>query len=419
MPVRTVPARIDSIDALRGFIMFVMIAVNDLAGADSAIVPPALRHFKVDATHNGMTFVDLVFPGFLFLAGMSIPLALGSRLKSGVRPLALLGHVLIRTVSLLAIGILMVNDESHDAKQLGWSTALWSVLMYTSSLLAYSSFPRPQSPDLPAATGSSRLGWAVLVRIMGLLSLLVLAVCFRGAGGQRIVSFHPFSVHTEWYGILGLIGWAYLMGSIIYLLFPQSPMAWLGWVGLLLCFFVADRTGRFDGLWLHRQVNIGIALGSQASITVAGAVLASVLIDPNKTPRSIVSFTLLFSLGFGLAAWLLTGLYGISKNAATPSWCLWACSITAALWLPFHWLFDRNSKAAISRPLIHAGRNALLAYLLSEMLPSLLELLGWAETYGRWAGPTLTNAIIRSCGCAVLILTLANLISRAGLRLKL
>src|SRR5262245_37139212 len=67
-------SRIVSVDALRGFVMFTMIYVNDIAGAPDNIVPPWMKHFH---GKSGMTFVDLVFPAFLFIVGMSIPFGLG------------------------------------------------------------------------------------------------------------------------------------------------------------------------------------------------------------------------------------------------------------------------------------------------------------------------------------------------------
>src|SRR5436305_5016239 len=107
-PARDISApkipRITSIDALRGFVMFTMIFVNDLAGAPKKIVPDWLVHFS-DRHHkgSGMTFVDLVFPAFLFIVGMSIPFALGSRLNKGEPVWKTFIHVIVRTVSLLAI----------------------------------------------------------------------------------------------------------------------------------------------------------------------------------------------------------------------------------------------------------------------------------------------------------------------------
>jgi len=124
----TQPPRITSIDALRGFVMFMMIFVNDLSGAGK-IVPDWMVHFS-DRHRNGsgMTFVDLVFPAFLFIVGMSVPLALGGRTAKGQPVWRTLGHVAFRTMSLLFIGILMVH-ETADTAALGWSGDWWCVLM--------------------------------------------------------------------------------------------------------------------------------------------------------------------------------------------------------------------------------------------------------------------------------------------------
>src|SRR5580658_11096866 len=110
------PARVTSIDAARGLVMFTMIFVNDIAGVSHNMVPDWMRHFK---GHSGMTFVDLVFPAFLFIVGMSIPAALGGRLRAGEPVWKTLLHVLTSTFSLLVIGILMVNDESPGQSMSG------------------------------------------------------------------------------------------------------------------------------------------------------------------------------------------------------------------------------------------------------------------------------------------------------------
>ena len=67
--------RIVSIDAFRGLTILVMVFVNQLAGVSG--VPQWARHMKADA--DAMSFVDVVFPAFLFIVGMSIPFALNQR----------------------------------------------------------------------------------------------------------------------------------------------------------------------------------------------------------------------------------------------------------------------------------------------------------------------------------------------------
>jgi predicted acyltransferase len=408
--------RILSIDALRGLVMFSMIFVNDIAGVSNAIVPPWMKHFH---GKSGMTFVDVVFPAFLFIVGMSIPFALGSRLNRGEPLWRTLLHVVIRTVSLLWIGILMVN-ETPDSEKMGWSGALWSTLMYLAAILAFCTVtPRSKAENAAGRAKEFRVLSGAL-RLLGLVSLVYLAFAYRGRDGHRIIQLFPFSLHTQWYGILGLIGWAYLVGSMVFLAFRSNRTALLGCAVLLMCLYPADQAGAFGHFWLATYVGIGATLGSQAAITVAGLILGTILVTPDTSSRwPRIRFTLCFIAACSMGAWLLQGLYGINKNRATPSWCLWACAISALLWLIFHLLIDGRPAGVIARPLVLAGQNVFLAYLLSELLPSAIDLLRLDDWYGSLAAPGLAHAVARSAGCALILLAATIGLNRLGFRLKL
>lgn len=363
-----------------------------------------------------MTFVDLVFPAFLFIVGMSIPLALGSRLSKGKSQWEILPHVLIRTLSLLAVGILMVH-ETPDTPALGWSGNWWCVLMYLSAIVAFSSISSPAS-----ATEARKQTWRIFnlaLRVAGCIALLWLAIVFRGPHGERIVAFAPFSINTSWYGILGLIGWTYLVASVVFLVFRQNRTALLTCMALLMCLFAADRRGLFEGFWLNRIVGIGGTLGSLPAIAVGGLLLGSMLTAPDSAGLAVrTKFTFWFVAGCAAAALLLNRTYGISKNQATPSWCFWSCAITALIWYGFHLVTDVRQIKSVSRPLVLAGQNVLLAYLISEMLPGLLDALGLGEGYGRLAA-TLPTAIARSIVCGLVVLVISTSVNRVGFRLKL
>jgi predicted acyltransferase len=410
--------RVTSIDALRGLVMFLMIFVNDLAGAGK-IVPNWMVHFS-DRHRNGsgMTFVDLVFPAFLFIVGMSIPAALGRRMEEqpGIwRTCKTLGHIATRTLALLFIGILMVH-ETPDTAALGWSGNWWCVWMYLSAMAAFCSIsPRTSAKSQPGA-------WKAIsacIRTAGLAALVWLAFAFRGAQGQRIITLAPFSMNTEWYGILGLIGWAYLVACIVFLIFGKSRLAILGCMGLLMCLFAADRKGLFDDFWLNKIVGIGATLGTLPAISVGGLLLGSILGAADMVRlKERTAFTFWFVAGCASAALLLNPVYGISKNQATPSWCFWACAITAVGWCGFHLVCDVHPTKMISKPLAFAGKNVLLAYLISEMLPGLLDALRLGDSYGHSAS-NLPCAIARSALCGVLILLVSVGLNRIGFRLKL
>jgi heparan-alpha-glucosaminide N-acetyltransferase len=414
----TAPARVISVDALRGFVMFTMIFVNDLAGAPKAIVPSWMRHFH---GKDGMTFVDLVFPAFLFIVGMSIPFAFGSRLAKGEPITTTLRHVVVRTLALLLVGIMMVNESPAPAT-MGWSANLWSTLLYVAAILAFCTISLPIGPAGSASVSVSRRSnrISLVLRSIGFATLAFLAFSFRGADGHRIITLAPFSIHTEWYGILGLIGWAYLVGSIVFVLFHGQRTALLGSLVLLLCLYAADRGGAFQNLWLSQYIGIGGTLGSLPSITVAGSLLGSILVGPDMTSvRSRTRFAMLFIAGFATAALLLHGQFEINKNSATPPWCLWSCAITATLWLLSYYFSDVHPVNFLVKPLALAGKNVLLAYLLSEMLGSALELAGLGTWYDSLPRFGLASAITRSTACGILILAVSAAFNRIGFRLKL
>jgi predicted acyltransferase len=401
--------RVVSVDALRGLIIFTMIYVNDISGAKH--VPWWMKHFSDSFKGSGMTFVDLVFPAFLFIVGMSIPFALGARITRGDPIWKILGHILIRTFSLLVIGILMVNSESGpSAKQMGWSRTAWTSLLYLAAILSFCS-TRPRLLMMALRV----LGWATLV---------FLTFAYRGNHNERIIEFHSswpiVSIRTEWYGILGLIGWAYLVGCIVYLIFKTNRVALLGCMVLLLCLFVADRKGVFDNFWLANVVSIGETLGSQASITIAGMIIATLLLTPDTQshwPR--IRFAILFALACAAAALLLHRLYGISKNNATPSWCLWAAAITTLLWVNFYLIGDVWNKPNRLKLFSIAGQNVLLAYLISEGVPSWLRATHLHHFYAHLADANLAAGMARSIGIAILVLAVSIVLNRLGFWLKL
>jgi predicted acyltransferase len=69
--------RIQSIDIFRGITLAVMIFVNDL---DETRNLPWWT-FHANRNWDVMTHVDMVFPIFLFLVGMSLPIAINARLR--------------------------------------------------------------------------------------------------------------------------------------------------------------------------------------------------------------------------------------------------------------------------------------------------------------------------------------------------
>lgn len=405
--------RIRSIDVLRGLNILVMIFVNDLAGVRGA--PGWMKHIQ-PPNADGMTFVDVVFPAFLFIVGLSIPMALERRLGRGSLA-ETLRHVLVRTVGLLVLGVFMVNSPAPDGVL---SPALWSLLMYVAAMAVWVAFPVDSH-----LSGRTKL----TIRIGGAVVLAVLALLFRRTGGSGLIQ-----LQHSWWGILGLIGWAYLVACAFYLVFRDRVPALVGGVVLLYGLFIADAAGAFEGLtWLTSWVSIGSMLGSHAALTLSGAVFGAILL-PTSAARSHGA-RLRWALGYGAflfaAAWLLHSaadihnMFIVNKIAATPPWCLYSAAITIWLWAAAYWLLDVRGPAARApgaAMLEHAGQNALLAYILAPIAYDLLDLgsdaLGVTNPFGalgRSFAPGFTRALL----FAVAMTWLAALARRRGLVLKL
>src|ERR1035437_6069552 len=120
--------RLPSLDAFRGLVILTMTFVNYLAGVSH--IPAWAKHMPPDA--DGYTFVDLVFPGFLFIVGVAIPLALHKRMARGESLPLLLQRLVVRSASLLFVGVIMVNSSAYSARATGLSKSLW----YLSAMLA-------------------------------------------------------------------------------------------------------------------------------------------------------------------------------------------------------------------------------------------------------------------------------------------
>jgi predicted acyltransferase len=105
--------RLYSLDALRGFDMFWIMGAEEVVhGLSEMTHVPFLETFSNQLRHpswNGFTFYDLIFPLFIFLAGVSTPYSIGKALENGVSKQVLLRKILLRGFTLVMLGIIYNN----------------------------------------------------------------------------------------------------------------------------------------------------------------------------------------------------------------------------------------------------------------------------------------------------------------------
>src|SRR6478609_6853164 len=201
--------RLSTIDILRAVTMVLMIFVNDLWSLTG--IPPWLEH--VERGVDGIGLADVVFPAFLFIVGLSIPYAMDNRRRKGDSQWQMFKHVLLRSFALLVMGVFLVNGESINESATGMNHLVWNSICCICFILLWNNYPNNINAKL-----------VLVLKIIAILILAVLAYIYRG--GEAEVRFAP-----QWWGILGLIGWAYLAAASVAVIARQRLLPNIaGWI---------------------------------------------------------------------------------------------------------------------------------------------------------------------------------------------
>ena len=241
--------RIASIDILRALTMVLMIFVNDLWSLKG--IPGWLEHTA--AKEDGMGLADTVFPAFLFIVGMSVPLAINNRRAKGDTNGKIGWHILERGLALLIMGVFLVNGEYLNASATGIPRVVWNVLSCLSFILLWNAWPKTANP------------WVVRIsKTVAVGILLLLAFICRGGEDGALNRFTPY-----WWGILGLIGWAYLVSALIVAFsntrFIISLLAWVFFIALN----IASHAGWIRSELVQKLIGPLGDAGHAALVTVA------------------------------------------------------------------------------------------------------------------------------------------------------
>jgi heparan-alpha-glucosaminide N-acetyltransferase len=391
--------RVVSIDVFRGLTMVVMIFVNDLASVHG--LPWWTYHMPADI--DAMTYVDMVFPCFLFIVGMSIPLAVRQRVKGDGGQMTLWLHVFLRAFSLLVLGLILANAEQVDASRTRLNPNLWTLLALVGAVLLWGVFG-------PLHGHKRALRF---LRVAGFALLITLFAVFR----RSTQSGHVAWISTTYPEILGLIAFTYLAVCALYI--PTRRWLWapLAWFTILVAFnaLCAAKLITFPN---HLSLFAWpVGNGAMASISMAGVVTSSIFLGahPWNTSRSKTWIALTFAIVILATGWFLTPL-GISKIRATPTWSLYSVGASVLLFSAMYWICDvkqLTSWANFARP---AGSNTLLTYLLPDFYYYLVGLL--SLSYPAYLNAGLPG-VLRAIVFTLAILGLAGLLTKWKISMRL
>jgi hypothetical protein len=309
-------------------------------------------------------------------------------------------HIAKRTLSLVVMGFFMVNFEyfRQDVSQLYRN--IWEVSMAVAIILIWNAYEKDK-------VGQAIPVW--LLQGIGIGILIALALAYKGGTVED-----PQWMRPHWWGILGLIGWAYLLCSVIYLWAGPSTLI----IAASLIILHALNIQEFLPFVKGTQ-GIRVVVSASNHVLVMSGVMATLVYLKLKDKNRVVIFIgilILLAVVYFAYGFATRPLWGISKIRATPSWTSICGGIGFSLFALLYILADKWKITRWSALIMPAGRSTLTCYLLPYILYplffSLIRLLPKSLT-GGLAG------IIKSLVFALTVILLTGLLERIRIKLKI
>ena len=344
--------RLVSLDVFRGITIAGMVLVNNPGTWEHIYWP--LEH----ASWNGWTPTDLVFPFFVFIVGVSIPLAFAKRMESGGSTRDLYLKIIKRTLIIFAIGLVL--------------------------------------------NGLPYFGLAEY-RIPGVLQRL--AVCYFFAS----IIFLNAKVRTQIAIALGLLIFYWLLVKLVPA--PGFAAGDLSKEGSLPSY--VDRVVFGKHVWAQAKVYDpeGLLSTIPAISTCLIGVLTGTWLRTEKTRYEKAAG--MFVVGAVLVAigWAWNSFFVINKALWTSSYVLFTGGLALQFLSICYWLIDIKGYRRWAKPFEVFGLNAIALYVVADVLAMLLGVIkvggepigGWIfdHLFASWASPI--NASLAMAICFVLV----------------
>jgi len=390
------PRRLQSIDVFRAVTMFFMIFVNDVDGVEE--IPAWIKHVSADT--DGLGFADTIFPAFLFIVGLSIPFALTKRMQSGENKSRIAWHIILRSLALIVMGFFHVNLENYSDTAL-LPHAVFEIITTLAFFLIW----------LDYKSGVPKILQNIL-QVSGIIILIVLAFLYKGESDGEVIG-----LRTHWWGILGLIGWAYLTCALVYLLTNGKLKTQLVVLILFLAYNMLRTAGMLDFLSPLLRYCWFIGSGSEVSLIMSG-IVGSLIYKNNihEQKKNFFPVILLIAVAMLAFGFITRPVGGISKIHATPSWTAICTGISILVFALLIFIVDIKGKTKWFNVIKPAGTSTLTCYLIPYFLYSLMVVLHFQY-------PVFLNegigGLLRSFAVSFIVIFITGFFERKDLRLKI
>jgi hypothetical protein len=376
--------------------MFLMIFVNDID--DIPGVPQWIKHVADNA--DGLGLADTIFPAFLFIVGLAIPFAFHNRLQRGDNKLII--RIITRSFALILIGFYHANMETYDEVAAILPKPVWESLLTFGFFFLF----------LDYRNVTSAVKRHILQGI-GVLLILGMSVIYKSEQPG-----HTW-LHFSWWGILGLIGWSYLVCALVY--YYSKGALWIqAAVWLFFMFFNID----FHFGMLHFldpiQPYVWIAgNGAMQAFTMAGvftSVLYMRLAEAKELKMLWISMLLMAVILFNMGFIVRYFSGGISKARDTPSWVLICTGISLVVYAFFVFLVDFKKKYNWFKAIRPAGTNTFTCYLVPFLFYPLYQMtnIGYPEYLSQGTG-----GLIKCIVFSFVMVWIAGVLDKVNIRLKI
>lgn len=382
--------RLDSLDALRGFDMFVLVLLHPVIMALAAASPDCTftQFLGEQSTHvawEGFAFQDLIMPLFMFVSGVAIPFSF-VKYRTGATSFSfdrrrIYGRMARRVALLWLLGmVLQGNLLGMDPQRLYlFSNTLQAIAVgYLFASLLYMRFS--WKVQACVASGLMVAYWAVMT------------FC-----------------STE--------GWGLVFGDGSYA-FPGNMAEYIDRVTL----------GRFrdgvtwsDGAWSFASWydNTWILSSLTFIVTVMTGVFAGEILLLSRNSRQSLQRLVVFGSAMLAGAWLLAWAgIPVVKRIWTPSMVLLSSGWSVLLLALFYYIMDIRGWKKWAFPLRVMGLNAIVAYVVGEYFD--FSGLTGRVLYGfrQWLSPEW-YALLLAAGNALLLYWIVWILWRSGKFIRL
>lgn len=312
--------RLLSLDVFRGITIAGMILVNT-PGTWTYVYPP-LQH----AQWHGNTPTDWVFPFFLFIMGVSVPLALGKRIQEGVNRRQLMFKILKRTLIIFGLGLFLYGfpyfDLAHQRIP-GVLQRIALVYFFCSLIFIYTKGWRSQ---FWIAIGLLILYWFLMTFVPvpwsdGTVPANLDMLKNLGTWLDKVILSENHMYHGE------------VVNGTPVAFDPEGILSTLPSIATGL-------SGVLTGIWLKTERT-----------------------DYEKLTGMFAIGTILIALGL-----IWNPIFPINKKLWTSSYVLYMAGIALVFIGVVYWIVDVLGYKRWTKPFVVFGTNALFAYFMSELV---------------------------------------------------